>query len=66
MLQAKLNEALAAVLPIIAIVLVLSLTVAPMTSGVLLAFLFGGALRFGALSARAPFDQPCDWEIILL
>ena len=44
MLQAKLNEALSAVLPIIAIVLVLSLTVAPMTSGVLLAFLFGGVL----------------------
>ena len=44
MLQAKLNEALSAVLPIITIVLALSLSVAPMTSGVLLAFLFGGVL----------------------
>ena len=40
----KLDEALGAVLPIIAIVLVLSLTIAPMTSSVLLAFLLGGVL----------------------
>ncbi len=43
-LQEKLNEALDAVLPIIAIVLLLALSVAPVTSGVLLAFLFGSAL----------------------
>ena len=43
-LQEKLDEALSAVLPIIGIVLVLSLTIAPMTSSVLLAFLFGGVL----------------------
>ncbi len=40
----KLDEALAAVLPIIAIVLLLALTIAPMESSVLLAFLFGGVL----------------------
>ncbi len=43
-LQEKLDEALGAVLPIIAIVLILSLTVAPVTSSVLLAFLLGGVL----------------------
>ncbi len=43
-LREKLDEALGAVLPIIAIVLTLSLTVAPMTSSVLLAFLLGGVL----------------------
>ena len=43
-LREKLDEALSAVLPIIAIVLLLSLTVAPVTSSVLLAFLLGGVL----------------------
>ena len=43
-LQEKLDEALTAVLPIISIVLILSLTIAPMTSSVLLAFLFGGVM----------------------
>ena len=43
-LQEKLDEALSAVLPIIAIVLALSLSIAPMTSSVLLAFLLGGVL----------------------
>ena len=43
-LQEKLDEALQAVLPIIVIVLALSLSIAPMTSGVLLAFLLGGVL----------------------
>ena len=43
-LRDKLDEAIAAVLPIVAIVLILSLTIAPMTSSVLLAFLLGGAL----------------------
>ena len=43
-LQEKLDEALKAVLPIIAIVLALSLTIAPVTSSVLLAFLLGGVL----------------------
>ncbi len=43
-LREKLDEAIRAVLPIIMIVLALSLTVAPMKNGVLLAFLFGGAL----------------------
>ena len=43
-LQAKLDEALQAVLPIIVIVLLLTLSIAPMTSSVLLAFLFGGVL----------------------
>ena len=43
-LREKLDEAISAVLPVIAIVLVLSLTIAPVTSSVLLAFLFGGAM----------------------
>jgi hypothetical protein len=43
-LREKLDEALSAVLPIIAIVLALSMTIAPVTSSVLLAFLFGGVL----------------------
>ena len=40
----KLEEALQAVLPIIAIVLLLSFTIAPLPSSILLAFLFGGLL----------------------
>ena len=43
-LREKLDEALAAVLPIVAIVLVLSLTVAPIPANILLAFLFGGVM----------------------
>lgn len=43
-LQEKLDEALGAVLPIIAIVLLLCLTIAPVPSSVLLAFLLGGVL----------------------
>lgn len=43
-LREKLDEAVAAVLPVIAIVLVLSLTIAPVTTSVLLAFLFGGVM----------------------
>ena len=48
-LQEKLDEALQAVLPIIAIVLALSLTIAPMTSSVLLAFLLGGVLLIAGM-----------------
>ncbi len=40
----KLEEALQAVLPVMMIVLVLSFTVAPLPSSILLAFLFGGLL----------------------
>ncbi|MCQ2458012.1 MAG: DUF1538 domain-containing protein [Clostridia bacterium] len=40
----KLRDSLKAVLPIIALVLLLSLTVAPMPAGTLLTFLFGGLL----------------------
>ena len=40
----KLEEALKAVLPIVTIVLVLSFTVAPVPSSILLAFIFGGLL----------------------
>lgn len=43
-LYEKFSEALRAVLPIIAIVLLLSLTVAPMPASILLVFLMGGAL----------------------
>ncbi|MBE6910096.1 MAG: DUF1538 domain-containing protein [Ruminococcaceae bacterium] len=48
-LREKLDESLSAVLPIIAIVLVLSLTIAPVTSSVLLAFLLGGALLIAGM-----------------
>ena len=53
MLREKLDEALSAVLPIITIVLALSLTVAPMTSGV----------TTGPMTAAG---LPDDYEIILL
>ena len=64
-LQEKLDEALAAVLPIIGIVLLLSLTVAPLTAGVLLAFLLGSVLllvgmmffTLGAELAMEPMGQ---------
>ena len=64
-LRQKLDESLSAVLPIIAIVLALSLTVAPMTSSVLLAFLLGGVLllagmmffTLGAELAMEPMGQ---------
>lgn len=48
-LREKLDEALSAVLPIIAIVLALSLTIAPVTSGVLLVFLLGGVLLIAGM-----------------
>ena len=64
-LQKKLNEALSAVLPIIGIVLLLSLSIAPVPSSILLAFLFGGALliigmmffSLGAELAMEPMGQ---------
>ena len=43
-LREKLNEALKAVLPIVLIVLLLSFTIAPLPSSILLAYLFGGLL----------------------
>ena len=48
-LREKLDEALSAVLPIIAIVLILSLTIVPVTSSVLLAFLLGGVLLIAGM-----------------
>ena len=43
-LREKFDEALRAVLPIVAIVLVLCFTVAPTSTGVMMAFLVGGVL----------------------
>ena len=43
-MQTKMSEALSAVTPVIAIVLVLSLTIAPVSPSVLLSFLFGSVL----------------------
>ena len=43
-LQEKFNETLKAVLPIIAIVMVLCFTIAPIEPGILLAFLLGAVL----------------------
>ena len=64
-LREKLHEALAAVLPIIAIVLLLAITVAPIPNSILLSFLFGGALlvigmmffSLGAELAMGPMGQ---------
>ena len=64
-LREKLDEAVAAVLPVIAIVLVLSLTIAPVTTSVLLAFIFGGVMlivgnmffTLGAELAMEPMGQ---------
>ena len=64
-LREKLDEALGAVLPVIAIVLALALTIAPVESGVLLSFLFGGVLlivgnmffTLGAELAMEPIGQ---------
>ena len=67
----KLNESITAVGPIVVIVLLLSLTVAPIPSGVLLAFLFGGVLlvigmmffSLGAELAMEPMGQHMGAEI---
>ena len=64
-LREKLHEALAAVLPIVAIVLLLAITVAPVPNSILLSFLFGGALlvigmmffSLGAELAMEPMGQ---------
>lgn len=70
-LREKLDESLSAVLPIIAIVLVLSLTIAPITSSVLLAFLLGGVLlvvgmmffTLGAELAMEPMGEQVGGKI---
>ncbi len=64
-LTQKLKEALKAVVPIMAAVILLSFTVTPMPGGVLLAFLFGGGLltvgmmlfTLGAELAMAPMGE---------
>ena len=43
-LKAKINESLASVLPITGIILLLSITVAPLDAGVVVLFLFGSIL----------------------
>ena len=49
-ISASIKESLGSVLPIAAIVLVLSVSVAPMSSGVLVLFLFGTLLLIGGMS----------------
>ena len=64
-LNEKLNEALVAVLPILGIVLVLSFTIAPLPTSVLMAFLFGAVLlvvgtmffNLGAELAMTPMGE---------
>ena len=64
-LQEKFAEALKAVLPIILIVLILSFSVAPLPTSILLAYLFGGLLliigmaffTLGAEVAMEPMGQ---------
>lgn len=71
-LQEKLQEAIAAALPIIAIVLLLSLTIAPIPSSILLAFLFGGLLlivgmmffSLGAELAMEPMGERIGAQVI--
>ena len=70
-LQEKLAEALKAVLPIVLIVLLLSFTVMPMPTSILLAFLFGGLLlilgmmffTLGAEIAMEPMGQKLGTRI---
>ena len=49
-LREKLNESLAAVIPITAIVLILSVTVAPVESGVMMLFIFGALMLIFGMS----------------
>ena len=64
-LAEKLKEALAAVLPIAGLVMALSLTIAPIPSGVMLGFLLGAALlvigmmlfSVGAEAAMTPMGE---------
>ena len=68
-LQEKLDESLVAVLPIITIVLILSLTVAPVTSSVLLAFLLGGVLLITGMmffTLGAEFAMPIKMPVARL
>ena len=51
-LNEKLQESLAAVLPILAIVLILSFTIAPLPTSVLMAFLFGAELAMSPMGER--------------
>ena len=48
-LMEKLREALAAVLPIVTLVLILSITAAPIPSGVMLSFLLGAVMLVGGM-----------------
>ena len=48
-LMEKLREALAAVLPIVTLVLILSMTAAPIPSGVMLSFLLGAVMLVGGM-----------------
>lgn len=71
-LQEKLNESINAALPIIAIVLFLSLTIAPVPTSILLAFLFGGLLlivgmmffSLGAELAMEPMGERMGAQVI--
>lgn len=61
-LKTKLNEALSSVLPVVGIVLLLSLTVAPIPVSILLSFLFGAMLlvigiMFFSLGANLAMEQ---------
>ena len=70
-LQEKLVEALKAVLPIVLIVLILSFTIAPMPTSILLAYIFGGLLliigmmffTLGAEIAMEPMGQKLGTRI---
>lgn len=71
-LQEKLQEAINAALPIIAIVLFLSLTIAPVPTSILLAFLFGSLLlifgmmffSLGAELAMEPMGERMGAQVI--
>ena len=80
LLLEKIKESLASVLPITAIVLIISITVAPLTPGTMVLFLFGAALlvigmglfTLGVDMSMIPMgdgigvaDQPCQAGLIL-
>ena len=73
-LQEKFKEALTAVLPIIAIVLVLSFTIAPITPSILLCFLMGALMvivgmmffTLGAETSMTPMGEAVGTKMTLM
>ena len=58
-LKDKINESLSSVLPITVIVLLLSITVAPVDSGIMVLFIFGSLLLIAGYGPVHPWVQKC-------